>query len=93
MLFSSRSLSRAQAACSSSVSASASCSLRGWSTEGTWARVHDVPREQLRIADGHDWQPSAAVLDPQSIKTSHGGKAIGCDADKRVGGRHRGTSR
>ena len=46
-------------------------------------------REQVRLADSHDAQPSAGVLDSQSIKTSHGGQAIGYVAGKRVHGRKR----
>nr|WP_276612365.1 transposase [Kineococcus vitellinus] len=60
-----------------------------WTADGTWARIHDMLRERLRLADGRDPQPSAAVLDSQSIKTSHGGQAIGYDAGKRIRGRKR----
>ncbi|WP_036339512.1 IS5/IS1182 family transposase, partial [Modestobacter caceresii] len=39
--------------------------------------------------EGRDPQPTAAVLDAQSIKTSEGGEAVGYDAGKRVRGRKR----
>jgi transposase len=60
-----------------------------WSADGTWARIHDVLRDRVRIADGRDPQPSAAVLDSQSARSSEGGQAIGYDAGKRVRGRKR----
>jgi transposase len=60
-----------------------------WTSDGTWDRVHDLLRDQVRIADGRDLQPSAAVLDSQSAKSSEGGEQIGYDAGKRVRGRKR----
>ncbi|WP_456300519.1 IS5 family transposase [Streptomyces carminius] len=62
---------------------------RAWTADGTWDRVHDALRERARAADGRDPQPSAAVLDSQSARTSEGGEAIGFDAGKRVRGRKR----
>ncbi|WP_443079450.1 transposase [Streptomyces sp. NBC_01724] len=38
---------------------------------------------------GRDPEPSAAVIDAQSIKTSEGGEARGFDAGKRTTGRKR----
>lgn len=60
-----------------------------WTADGTWARIHDVLRDQVRIDDGRDPQPSAAVLDSQSARSSEGGQDIGYDAGKRVRGRKR----
>lgn len=63
--------------------------FRAWSADGTWDRVHDALRDRVRRADGRDPQPSAAVLDSQSARTSEGGEAVGYDAGKRVRGRKR----
>jgi transposase len=60
-----------------------------WTRQGVWDRVHDLLRERVRRADGRDGQPSAAVLDSQSVRSSEGGEAIGYDAGKRVRGRKR----
>jgi transposase len=60
-----------------------------WTADGTWARIHDTLRDRVRAADGRDRQPSAAVLDSQSARSSEGGEEIGYDAGKRVRGRKR----
>ncbi|MGW3661402.1 IS5 family transposase [Streptomyces sp. NPDC005151] len=60
-----------------------------WRRDGTWDRVHDELRRQVRVGAGRDLEPSAAVIDAQSIKTSEGGEARGFDAGKRTTGRKR----
>jgi transposase len=62
---------------------------RAWTADGTWDRVHDALRDQVRIAGGRDPQPSAGVLDAQSILTGEGGTGRGYDAGKRTRGRKR----
>jgi putative transposase len=45
--------------------------------DGTWERVHDRLREQCRVAAGRHAQPSYAVVDSQSVKTTEkGGYAV-----------------
>ncbi|MEU3656885.1 IS5 family transposase [Streptomyces sp. NPDC032161] len=63
--------------------------FRAWTADDTWNRVHDALRERVRVADGRDPQPSAAVPDSQSARGHQGGQAIGYDAGKRVRGRKR----
>jgi transposase len=62
---------------------------RAWTADGTWDRIHDALRDQVRIAGGRDLAPSAGVLDAQSVLTGEGGQARGYDAGKRTRGRKR----
>lgn len=62
---------------------------RSWAADGTWDRIHDQLRGAVRIAAGRDPDPSAAVLDAQSVKSSEGGQARGVDMGKKITGRKR----
>ena len=47
--------------------------FRQWRNDGTWLRVHDHLHEQVRIQMGRDVQPSASIIDSQSVKTTEKG--------------------
>jgi transposase len=47
--------------------------FRIWKRDGTWLRIHDHLHEQLRLKMGRNVQPSAAIIDSQSIKTTEKG--------------------
>lgn len=44
-----------------------------WRNDGTWQRLHDALRDQLRQAHGRETAPSAAIMDSQSVKTTEKG--------------------
>ena len=47
-----------------------------WSKEGTWERINGILVRQVREAEGRDAEPSAAIIDSQSVKTvEKGGNA------------------
>ena len=65
--------------------------FRIWRLDGTWERLNGALRERVRVAVGRNPQPSAAILDSQSIKSAkkRGGNdnQVGYDAGKQVKGR------
>jgi putative transposase len=44
--------------------------LQRWQHDGTWQRLLRVLRQRARQQGGRDPQPSAAIIDSQSIRTS-----------------------
>lgn len=44
-----------------------------WRADGTWERLNDALRKRLRVAAGRDEEPSAAIIDTQSVKTTEKG--------------------
>jgi putative transposase len=61
-----------------------------WAADGTLDRVHDALRDQVRVAAGRR-QPSAAVIDSQSVRAAETvpRASRGYDAGKGVNGRKR----
>jgi putative transposase len=44
--------------------------FKNFRKDGTWERIHDLLRKRVRLKHGKLQQPSAAILDSQSVKTT-----------------------
>jgi len=47
--------------------------FRRWRDDGTWERANDALRRRLRTALGREAEPSAAIVDSQSARTTEKG--------------------
>jgi putative transposase len=64
--------------------------FRRWRIDGTWERLNAELRELLRVRLGRDPNPSAGIVDSQSLRTTGvGGNERGFDPAKKVEGRKR----
>jgi putative transposase len=44
--------------------------FRLWKRDGTWLRIHDYLHREIRKKMGRESEPSTAIIDSQSVKTT-----------------------
>lgn len=57
-----------------------------WRDSGDWERINRELRIEIRVSVSKDPEPSAAILDSQSVKATETSKSRGYDAGKKING-------
>src|SRR5690349_14321376 len=62
---------------------------RRWRKDGTWEKINEALRQQVRRRAGREPSPRSSAVDSQSVKTAGQGGPRGYDGGKKVSGRKR----